>query len=130
MQKVPFFKFMERKHILIVDDEQEICFLLAALLQKMGYVAEFAYSLGEGIAKLSDEEPFDIVFLDLNLPDGLGYKIIPDIKASNQDTKVVMISAHDGMLRRIKNEGNDIDQYISKPFNRDHISTVLSELEA
>ena len=121
---------MEGKHILIVDDEREICFLLAALLRKMGYDADCAHSLEEGLAKLSDEDAFDIVFLDLNLPDGLGYKIIPEIKESNQDAKVVMISAHDGMLRRIKHETDDVDQYISKPFSRDHISSVLSELEA
>ena len=121
---------MRKKHILIVDDEQEICFLLSALLRQMGHDVEFAYSIGEGLDKLSNAEDFDVVFLDMNLPDGLGYKIIPNIKESNRDAKVVMISAHDGMLRRMKQETQEIDQYISKPFNRDHISNVLSELEA
>lgn len=122
--------FMEKKHVLIVDDEKDICFLLAALLRQLGYVAEYAHSLQEGAVKIANHDPFDIVFLDLNLPDGLGYKIIPQIKQSNQAAKVVMISAHDSTLRRIKSETDDIDQYISKPFNHNHISTVLSEIDA
>ena len=121
---------MRKKHILIVDDEQEICFLLSALLRQMGYDAEFAYSLKGGLDKLSGIDYYDIVFLDMNLPDGLGYKIIPEIKRSNQDTKVVMISAHDGMLRRMKQETHGIDRYISKPFNREHIYSVLAELDS
>lgn len=93
------YEFMEKKLVLIVDDEKDICFLLATLLRQLGYTAEYAHSLKEGVAKLSRQEAFDIVFLDLNLPDGLGYKIIPKIKQFNQDTKVVMISAHDSTLR-------------------------------
>ena len=119
---------MEKQHILIVDDEKEICFLLAAFLKQMGYAADYAHSLEEGSAKLSDNNGFDIVFLDLNLPDGLGYKIIPEIKQLNRNTKIVMISAHDGILHRIKSETNGIDRYISKPFSRDHIATVLAQL--
>lgn len=116
------------KSVLIVDDEQEICFLLAMLLKKMGYKADCAHSVNEGLNKLALERPFDVVFLDLNLPDGLGYSMIPEIKRKNQHTKIVMISAHDGMLRRMKNEVGGIDDYISKPFSRDHIASTLEHL--
>ena len=121
---------MKKQDILIVDDEKEICFLLAAFLKQMGYNTDYAYSLQEGAEKLSDHGGFDIVFLDLNLPDGLGYKLIPEIKQTNHDAQVVMISAHDSTLQRIKNETEDIDQYMSKPFSRDHIASVLSRLDA
>lgn len=117
-----------KKTVLIVDDEQEICFLLAMLLKQMGYHAECAHSVHDGLAKLTAEHAFDVVFLDLNLPDGLGYSMIPEIKRQNHRTKVVMISAHDGMLRRIKDEVSDIDDYISKPFSRDHIASTLAHL--
>ena len=119
---------MMKKSVLIVDDEQEICFLLAVLLKQLGYEAEYAHSLHDGLAKIATMRDFDVVFLDLNLPDGLGSSMIPEIKRHNQDTKVVMISAHDGMLRRMKTEVEDIDEYISKPFSRDHIATTLEHL--
>ena len=119
---------MRKQEVLIVDDEKEICFLLAAFLKQMGYNTDYAYTLEEGAEKLSDKGGFDIVFLDLNLPDGLGYKLIPEIKSINDQTQVVMISAHDSILQRIKDETDDIDQYMSKPFNRDHIASILSQL--
>ena len=119
---------MRKQDVLIVDDEEEICFLLAAFLKQMGYNADYAYSLGEGAEKLSDGKGFDVVFLDLNLPDGLGYKLIPEIKQTNRDARIIMISAHDSTLQRIKNETDDVDQYLSKPFSRDHIATVLSQI--
>lgn len=116
------------KNVLIVDDEQEICFLLAMLLKQLGYQVAYAHSVHDGLVKLAASDGFDVVFLDLNLPDGLGYSMIPEIKHHNQDTKIVMISAHDGMLKRIKNEVGDIDDYISKPFSRDHIASTLEHL--
>ena len=121
---------MRKQDVLIVDDEKEICFLLAALLKQMGYNTDYAYSLEEGAEKLSGGGGFDIVFLDLNLPDGLGYKLIPEIKQVNQNAHVVMISAHDSILQRIKSETQGVDQYLSKPFSRDHIATVLSQFNA
>lgn len=117
-----------KKTVLIIDDEQEICFLLAVLLKQLGYEAEYAHSMHDGLAKLSVRNSFDVVFLDLNLPDGLGYSMIPAIKRQNEATKVIMISAHDGVLRRIKDEVSDVDDYISKPFSRDHIASTLEHL--
>ncbi len=119
---------MMKKTVLIIDDEQEICFLLAMLLKQLGYEADYAHSMHDGLAKLAARDDIDIVFLDLNLPDGLGYSMIPTIKRQNPTTKVVMISAHDGMLRRIKDEVSDVDDYISKPFSRNHIESTLEHL--
>ena len=102
--------------------------MLAVLLKQLGYKVDYAHSMHDGLEKLAEDDGFDIVFLDLNLPDGLGYSMIPAIKRQNEATKVVMISAHDGMLRRIKDEVGDIDDYISKPFNRGHIESTLEHL--
>lgn len=119
---------MKPKHILILDDEREICFLLAALLNQMGYHTECAHNLDDGIYMLSHSSPFDLVFLDLNLPDGLGHKIVPNIKQQNHEAKVVMISAHDSMLKKIKSETEGVNQFLTKPFSRQNITQVLEEL--
>jgi len=113
--------------ILILDDEKEICFLLSALLKQMGYIPDKAYTMEEALQKFSFQQ-YDLVFLDLNLPDGLGYHLVPRIKEHNPACKIVMISAHDGMLRQLKAETDGIDFYIFKPFNRAKISEALSEL--
>lgn len=120
---------MDATRILILDDEREICFLLATLLNQMGYQTDCAYNLDDGMQKLSTEDPFDLIFLDLNLPDGLGYNLIPAIKQQHNDAKVVMISAHGALLKQIQNNTYGIDHFIAKPFDRQNIADVLTELD-
>ncbi|MEM9673144.1 MAG: response regulator [Bacteroidota bacterium] len=120
---------MEAKRILILDDEQEICFLLATLLRQMGYETDHAYNLTDGMHKLNTERAFDLVFLDLNLPDGLGHDLVPVIKAKLANVKVVMISAHDTLLRQIQSDTFGIDHSITKPFDRKSIAKVLADLD-
>jgi DNA-binding response OmpR family regulator len=118
---------MEGKKILILDDEKEICFLLSALLKQMGYITDQAFTIEEALGKFQ-VDAFDLVFLDLNLPDGLGYHLVPKIKEHNDQSKIIMISAHDGMLKQIEAEINGIDFFIDKPFNREKISEALKKL--
>ena len=87
------------KRILIVDDEADICFLLAGMLQRMGHSATCATQIEEGRRYLQRQQ-FDAVFLDLNLPDGLGFDLLPVIKNARTATKVIMISAFDGNAER------------------------------
>ncbi|WKN44370.1 response regulator [Tunicatimonas pelagia] len=119
---------MNEKRILILDDEEEICFLLATLLSQMGYQTDYVHTIDDGVRKIYSEQPFDLVFLDLNLPDGLGHHIIPLIKDQHQQAKIVMISAHGSILEQIRNQSRQFDHFITKPFNRENISQILSEL--
>lgn len=94
----------------------------------MGYEPDQAYTMKQALDKLK-VNAYDLVFLDLNLPDGLGYHLVPAIKNNNALTKIIMISAHDGMLRQLEHEIDEIDFYIYKPFNRKKISEALMELD-
>lgn len=118
---------MEKKRILILDDEREICFLLSIMLEQMGFETNCAYSLEEG-EHIFREKKFDLAFIDLNLPDGLGYTLARKIKQSRQRTKIVLISAHDALLRKIQSEKGDIDFFIDKPFNKEKINHALKSI--
>jgi DNA-binding response OmpR family regulator len=113
--------------ILIVDDEVEICFLLASILKKQGFDTSYAHSLKEGAGKI-EADRYTTVFLDLNLPDGVGFNIIPQIKQANGDTKVIIISAYDGLTERRNAQEMGADYFISKPFNKQKIAEALQEL--
>lgn len=119
---------MKGKRILILDDEKEICFLLSALLKQMGYIPDQAFTIEEALSKF-EKNIYDLVFLDLNLPDGLGYHLVPIIKEYNPYSKIIMISAHDGMLKQIQAEVKGIDYFIDKPFNRAKISEALTKID-
>jgi two-component system, OmpR family, response regulator len=110
------------KNALLVDDEPEICLLLSNMLRRAGVECVFAHSVEEGRLALTRSH-FDMVFLDVNLPDGLGYELVADIKARDPDTRSIAISAMDNEERNALGAGADL--FISKPFNR---ATILSSI--
>ena len=118
-------KEMEMKNALLIDDEKEICVLLCAMLKRTGTTCMFAHSLDEGREALK-RGTFDAVFLDVNLPDGLGYDLIPDIKASSPEARCIAISAMDSEGGRAVEAGADV--FIPKPFNRSVIFSSIREL--
>ncbi len=115
------------KKILIVDDEVEICFLLSGILQKQGFKTNYAHSVKDGMIKI-EQEHYNSVFLDLNLPDGVGFNLIPKIKKSDEAIKVIVISAYDGTLEKKNAIKYGADYFISKPFSKNKINEALNHL--
>lgn len=113
---------MEMKHVLLVDDEQEICSLVCTMLSRAGYACHQAHSLTEGRAALQKRQ-FDAVVLDVHLPDGLGYDLIPEIRDRVPDARCITISAVDAERERAMANGSDA--FLSKPFSRAQIMGLL-----
>jgi DNA-binding NtrC family response regulator len=78
-------------HVLIVDDDSMLSSLLAKKLGTMGHQAVAVPNLAEGLRQLAGT-PFDLVFLDLNLPDGNGLKALPRIRESHSSPQVIIIT--------------------------------------
>lgn len=116
------------KRVLIVDDEADICLLLSGLLRRLGYQPTCAHFIEEGRQCLNTQE-FDAVFLDLNLPDGLGFDLLPAIKEEQQKTKIIMISAFDGQAERRRATEQGADYFIGKPFTRKSVEIALQTIQ-
>lgn len=113
--------------VLIIDDEQDICFMLSNIINKKTYTpAAFVHSINDANHWLRHQHP-SLIFLDNNLPDGKGVDFIPDLKKMLPDTKIVMITAYDTPGdRRIAIE-NGADDFIGKPFSRKSIYSVVDK---
>ncbi len=111
-------KPVENKKILIIDDEVDICFLLASVFKKKGFEVSFVNSLSEGFPKLSALSP-SLLFLDINLPDGNGLEAIATVKKLSPETKIIMISAFDSLKERSIANEKGADFFLSKPFNKE-----------
>ena len=72
---------------MIIDDDQDLCFLLKNILTTKVEEVEIASTLAEGKELLSKEQP-DVVFLDNNLPDGQGVTYIPHFKSLAPEAKI------------------------------------------
>ena len=116
------------KRILIVDDEADICLLLSGLLRRLGYQPTCAHFVEEGRQCLESNN-FDAVFLDLNLPDGLGFDLLSTIKTDQHAAKVIMISAFDGQAERRKATEQGADYFIGKPFTRRSVEMALQTVQ-
>ena len=77
--------------ILIIDDDPKICLFFETLLHKMGHTTVTANRIDEG-KKLSQTNSFDLVLLDLELPDGNGLDIMPDLVAAPSSSEVIIIT--------------------------------------
>ncbi len=119
---------MKYNRILIIDDEMDICWLLSSLLTKEGQATNYANSLEEGKQKIVEIIPH-IILLDLNLPDGSGYTIIPFIQKESPNSTVVIISAYDSQKERDYAFSKfGISDFIGKPLNKELILKTITIL--
>lgn len=113
--------------ILIIDDEEDLCWLLSNTLTGKGYDVSTANSLTAGVAML--EKIPDLVFLDLKLPDGDGMDIFPTIKKKSSGTFVVIISAYGSEERMVEAKEKGVHGFIDKPFTEEKIIQTLRQFQ-
>lgn len=77
--------------ILIIDDDVEVCKVLTIAIKRMNHEVSYALTLQDGLNK-NRSEHFDVVFLDVNLPDGNGLEALPGIKESPSSPEVIIIT--------------------------------------
>jgi len=116
---------------LIVEDEPEANHLLSMLVQLRGYRTDSAYTGGEALEKVRDQPP-DIVFLDLMLPDINGYEVCKTIKAKPKTSliPVVMVTARLAAENRLQSFRVGANDYIPKPYTPDQIFQAMADADA
>src|SRR4051812_38895893 len=116
---------------LIVEDEPEANHLLAMLVQLRGYRTDSAYTGGEALEKVGQDPP-DIVFLDLMLPDINGYEVCKTIKGRRKTSliPVVMVTARVAAENRLQSFCVGADDYIPKPYTPEQIYQAMADADA
>ncbi|MCJ7644324.1 MAG: sigma-54 dependent transcriptional regulator [Candidatus Aminicenantes bacterium] len=77
--------------VLIIDDDKLICDWIANVVTRLGHHSVSTHLLREGLRKVQSES-FDIVFLNVQMPDGSGLEIIPKIKAARSSPEIIVIT--------------------------------------
>lgn len=86
-----------KKKVLIIDDEEDACLLLKQYFMKKNYEVSCAYTLKEGLQQIRAGKP-DLVFLDNNLPDGLGWEVSACLLQENPSLEIHLISAYNNSM--------------------------------
>ena len=89
------------KKVLIIDDEIDFCLLLKAYLSKLRYEVYYSNSLTEGVEQAKKINP-SIIFLDNNLPDGLGWELAVYFLEHYPEAQLNLISAYHPELPNVK----------------------------
>jgi two-component system, NtrC family, response regulator len=113
------------RNILIIDDDKLICRALSKVVQRMGYDAVCSFTLQEGLVQLASKA-FDVVFLDVRMPDGSGLDILPRIKETVFSPEIIIITGAgdpDGAELAIKSGAWD---YIEKSSSLKAITLSLN----
>jgi len=106
--------------VLIIDDEQEIRESLEQLLRLEGYQADSAATAEDGMKRV-ESGVFDLVLLDISLPDRHGLEVLKFIKRDSPDTGVIMITAYDSSQLAFQASKQGAESYITKPWDNDKL---------
>jgi len=82
--------------VLVVDDDQAICGLLTEVIGMLGHRVNCAHTLKAALDEAS-AGPYDVVFLDINMPDGIGLDWIQDFKQTRSAPEVIIITGLGGL---------------------------------
>ena len=104
--------------VLVVDDEPNIVLSLEFLMQQAGFEVTTAFD-GESALALVNENPPDLVLLDISLPGISGFEVLEQLRSQAvfKRLPIVMLTAHGREVEREKGLALGADDYITKPFS-------------
>jgi DNA-binding response OmpR family regulator len=116
-----------KNHILVIDDEPNLRRSLTLILQRAGYDVTSA-SNAEEARKAIKESDFDLIFLDLKMPDINGLDLLPEIRDDHPDTPVLILTAHATLESAIEAVRKGARDYLLKPIDPEQIIDRVSNL--
>jgi len=118
-----------RGRVLVIDDEPDIRESLEALLSQEGYQVGLAGNAAEGLKRL-ETGLYDLVLLDLMMPDKSGMQVLEEIRARDQDTPIFMITAYGSIEVAIDALKRGASDYFSKPWDNQKLLIEIDRMIA
>ena len=109
--------------ILLTEDEAELRELLAANLRRSGFAVDLSATLDEAEAALATTR-YDIILLDLRLPDGDGFQLIRGLRRRRDTTPIIVLTARDRLADRVEGLNLGADDYLVKPFAHEELAVL------
>jgi two-component system alkaline phosphatase synthesis response regulator PhoP len=113
--------------ILLIEDEQSVQLALGLRLRSEGYVVDTANDGTEGFEKAT-ASPFDLIILDVMLPDRNGFDICRDIRQAGMATPILFLTARNQTIDKVVGLKLGADDYVTKPFKSDELLARIEVL--
>ena len=111
--------------ILIVEDDVSFCKMLEKFLIKNKYDVKSAFAAAEA-RLIRQQDTFDLILIDLRLPDADGIDLLLEFKNDNAAVPIVLMTGYSEVNTAVKAIKNGAADYISKPFNQDEVLLVIT----
>ncbi len=111
--------------ILVIDDDKMVCDTLQTLINSQGHQTESALTLKEGLAQ-SMSTTFDLVFLDINLPDGSGLDVVAEFHRAPSQPEVIIITGEGGAGNAALAMKSEAWDYVRKPLSMQDVLLPLT----
>lgn len=112
------------RNILMVEDDSTIAFAVKYAVEQEGFNLDIAENL-ENARKIVNTKEYDLILLDVMLPDGNGYEFLKQLREHDEDTPVIFLTACDEEVNIVMGLDIGADDYITKPFRvRELISRI------
>ncbi len=104
--------------ILVIEDEPKVARFLERGLKQQAYAVDVADN-GEDGLQLATDHDYDLIVLDVMLPGRDGFGVLRELRAARRATRVLMLTARDGLADRVRGLDLGADDYLVKPFDLD-----------
>lgn len=121
---------MGEKRVLLVDDDAELTDILHDYLEDKGLQVTEAGSARQALYLLKHSGPYDLVLLDIGLPDLDGLAVLERLRLDGYDLPVVMATAESNSLKVRRARQLGVSAYLLKPFDLDRLVQIVDRLLA
>jgi DNA-binding response OmpR family regulator len=118
---------LEDVKVLIVDDDRDVLESMEAAFQSEGAATQLAAD-GQEAVQICQEDPPDLVVLDMMLPRRSGFLALEKIKGKEDSPLVIMVTANEGKRHQAYAESLGVDEYLLKPVPLSRLVSVAAEL--
>ena len=114
--------------ILLLEDDMSLIDGLQYSLKKNGYAVEVARTVSEAKRLLQNIDQYDLLILDVTLPDGTGFEICEMVRNRNEHIPIIFLTASDEEVNIIRGLDSGGDDYITKPFKLGELCSRIRAL--
>jgi len=107
--------------VLLIEDENRVASFISQGLEGAGYATDVAERGGDALARLRGGQSWDLILLDVGLPDMDGFEVLAQIRKADQLTPIIMLTARGDVPSRVKGLDLGADDYLPKPFDFDEL---------
>jgi len=119
----------EEVRLLVIDDDEVYCSVLADAFRKRGYLVQTAYTEEQAVEQINEFKP-KLAVVDLRLGQSSGLYLIKLLKEKDNNTKIVMLTGYASIATAVEAVKLGATQYLTKPANADEILAALAQENA